>query len=58
MSLAEKVLKDFEQLPDDKQIEVIDFIEFLKNKEQKKLENLMNMVIQENKEALEELAKW
>ena len=57
MSLAEKVLKDFEQLPDDKQIEVIDFIEFLKNKEQKKLENLMDVVIQENKEALEELAK-
>ena len=57
MSLAEKLLNDFEQLSEAKKIEVIDFIEFLKNKEQKELELLMDLVINENREALEELAK-
>ncbi|WP_248924055.1 DUF2281 domain-containing protein [Paenibacillus hamazuiensis] len=57
MSLEEKLLKDFLALPDDKKIEVIDFVEFLKAKSQTKLENLMDDIIIENREALEELAK-
>ena len=48
MNLAEKLLKDFETLPEDKKIEVIDFVDFLKNRNQEKLENIV---------ALKELSK-
>ncbi|WP_410513118.1 DUF2281 domain-containing protein [Paenibacillus sp. BR2-3] len=57
MSLEEKLLKEFSDLSDDKKIEVIDFVEFLKNKNNKQLESLMDTIIDENREALEELAK-
>lgn len=57
MSLAEKLLKDFEELPEIQKKEVVDFVEFLKLKNQKRLENMMDEVIYENKQALEELAK-
>lgn len=42
MTLTEKLLKEFEQLNEEKK---------------KEIENLMDTVINENKEALEELAK-
>lgn len=57
MTLVEKFIKEFEELPEERQVEVIDFMEFLKNKENKKLDNLMNQIIADNKEALLELAK-
>lgn len=57
MSLAEKLIKDFEQLSEDKKKEVIDFVEFLKIKEKKEKIGLMDFVIDENEEALKELAK-
>jgi Asp-tRNA(Asn)/Glu-tRNA(Gln) amidotransferase B subunit len=57
VSLAEKLIKDFEELPETQKREVVDFVEFLKIKNQKKLESMMDEVIFENKEALEELAK-
>lgn len=57
MTLAEKLIKDFEQLPEDKKKQVIDFVEFIKTKEQKELESLMDSTISENMEALKELAK-
>lgn len=57
MTLAEKLIKEFEQLTEEKKKEVIDFVEFVKAKEQKEIENLMDSIIAENKEALEELAK-
>lgn len=57
MSLEEKLLKEFSDLPEDKKIEVIDFVEFLKNKNKKQLESMMDLIIDENREALEELAK-
>ncbi|QUH21732.1 hypothetical protein [Alkaliphilus sp. B6464] len=57
MTLAEKLIKEFEQLSEERKREVINFVEFIKLKEQKELESLMNCVINENKEALEELAK-
>jgi len=57
VGIAEKLIKDFEELPEVQKREVIDFVEFLKIKNQKKLENMMDEVILENKEALEELAK-
>ena len=57
MTLAEKLMKEFEQLSEEKKKAVIDYIESMVAKEQKGIENLMDTVIQENKEALEELAK-
>ncbi len=57
MTLADKLIKDFEQLPEEKKKEVLDFVEFLKQKEQREVENLMDEVIRENREALEELSK-
>lgn len=57
MTLAEKLMGQFEQLTEEKQKEVIDFVEFIKAKEQKEIENLMDAVITENIEALKELAK-
>jgi len=57
VSLAIKLIKDFENLPESQKREVIDFVEFLKNKNQKRLERLMGEVIFENKKALAELIK-
>lgn len=57
MTLAEKLLQEFQELPEDKQRQTIDFVEFLRAKEQKELENMMDDVIADNKEAFLELAK-
>jgi hypothetical protein len=57
MNLAEKLVQEFEKLSEDKKIEVIDFIEFLKIKESNSRKELMDQVIDENLEALKELAK-
>lgn len=57
MSLEEQLIKDFLSLPDDRKQEVIDFVEFLKTRNHGKLENMMDDIINENKEALKELAK-
>jgi len=57
MSLEEKLLHDFLSLPEDKKIEVIDFVEFLKLKNNVNLENMMDDIIRENRIALDELAK-
>ncbi|MBB6632614.1 DUF2281 domain-containing protein [Cohnella thailandensis] len=57
MSLEEKLIKDFLSLPQEKQIEVIDFIEFLKSKNTPKIESMMDDIINDNIEALRELAK-
>jgi hypothetical protein len=57
MTLAEKLMGEFEKLTEEKKKEVIDFVEFIKIKERKEIENLMDTVITENSEALKELAK-
>ncbi len=57
MTLAEKLLQEFQEIPEDKQRKTIDFVEFLRTKEQKELENMMDDVIADNKETLLELAK-
>ena len=57
MSLADKLIKDFELLAGDKKLEVIDFVDFLNNKNQKKLEDMMDLIIVENNEALSSLSK-
>jgi hypothetical protein len=57
MSLEEKLIHDFQTLPQDKKLEVLDFVEFLKFKNLNKLENMMDEIINENLDALKELAK-
>lgn len=57
ISLAERLLAEFDKLSEDKKMEVIDFIEFLKMKEKKELGKLMDSIIDENREALEELSQ-
>ena len=57
MSLAEKLLKEFEQLPEDQKREVIDFVEFLKTKTRNEVGKLMDVIIDENSEALKELSQ-
>jgi hypothetical protein len=57
MSLAEKLMGEFNELPDDKKQEVIDFVEFLKQRTEKNIDSLMNKIINDNEEALKELAK-
>lgn len=57
MTLAGNLLQEFQELPEDKQWQSIYFVDFLRAKEQKELENMMDDVITENKEAFLELAK-
>ncbi|MCD5414079.1 MAG: hypothetical protein LR001_03615 [Clostridiales bacterium] len=57
MSLARDLLENFNGLSDEKKKEVINFVEFLKAKEQNKLEILMDEIIEENQETLRELSK-
>ena len=57
MSLAEKILHDIELLPKEKQVEVIDFIGYLNEKERKANDEIFRIAIEENVEVLRELAK-
>ncbi|GGO00934.1 DUF2281 domain-containing protein [Saccharibacillus kuerlensis] len=57
MSLEQKLINDFLSLPQEKQMEVIDFVEFLKTKNVSQTESMMDDIINENLEALKELAK-
>lgn len=57
MRLAEILVQEFEKLSDEKKKEVIDFVEFLKQKDRKDKQALMDSIIDENAEALKELAK-
>ncbi|GAB6991796.1 DUF2281 domain-containing protein [Paenibacillus pini] len=57
MSIEEKLIQDFMRLPDDKKLEVIDFVEFLQSRTNNDLESLMDEIIIENHEALKELAE-
>ena len=57
MTLAQKLFEEFEKLPEDKKQEVIDFVEFLKEKSKNDMENMMDTIIEENREAFKELAK-
>lgn len=57
MSLAEKIYQDVQNLSEDTQVEIIEFIEFVKFKEKRKRDKLMDNFIDDNMEALKELAK-
>lgn len=57
MSLAERIFEDIKSLPEDKQVEVMEYIEFVKYREKREKEKLMDSFIDDNLEALKELAK-
>lgn len=57
MSLAEKIYEDAKALPEDKQVEIIEYIEFIKYREKKIREKVMDDFIDDNLEALKELVK-
>ena len=57
MTLAEKLVLNFNELNEIEQREVVDFVVFLKHKKEKELFNLMDEVIDENQVALDELSK-
>ncbi|MBV7276053.1 DUF2281 domain-containing protein [Clostridiaceae bacterium UIB06] len=57
MGFSEKIIQDVNDLSEEKQKEVIDFIEFLKQKQNKEDDEIIDKVVLENAEAMEELAK-
>ena len=57
MSLADKLLRDFKDLPKGKKKEVIDFVEFLKTKEKENQNKMIDIINEENRDTLEELSK-
>ena len=57
MTLAEKLLDIVKDIPQDRLTEIIDFAEFIKEKENKKTLDIIDQVFIENDEALRELAK-
>ena len=57
MSLPETVMLELKSLTPEAQRQVLDFTLFLKEKQQRELEMMMNDIIDENLPALKELAK-
>lgn len=55
--LPQKLIDNFESLSDDKKQEVIDFVEFLKQKQDKEDLGIVHKVVNENVGAWEALAK-
>jgi len=56
MSLEEKLIEITKEMNDDMLIEIIDFAEFIKYRDKKQREKLKDNFIDENIEALKELA--
>jgi|GEM_PF-2429752 len=56
MSLIEKLIEITKEMNDDRLIEIIDFAEFIKYRDKKQKEKLIDNFIDENIEALKELA--
>lgn len=57
MTLAQKLLEVIEDISDEKLNEIIDFAEYLREKELKENKSLIDALIDEYDEALRELAK-
>ena len=57
MSLPEEIMMEVESMNDAQKREVLDFARFLRMKEERELDSLMDEIIEENIEALMELAK-
>ena len=57
MSLPEEIMREVESMNDTQKREVLDFARYLRMKEERELDSLMDEIIEENIEALMELAK-
>lgn len=57
MTLAEKLVIEFNNLSEVEQKEVVDFVGYLKHKKEKEISMLMDEVIVENEVALRKLSK-
>jgi len=57
MDLSEKISELVKDLSEDKQLQVIDFIEFLRQKQLKEDMEIMDKIFEDNREVMEELAK-
>ena len=57
MSLPEEIMVEVQAMNDMQKREVLDFARFLRQKEERELDALMDSIIDENMEAFKELAK-
>ena len=57
MSIAENIFEQAKNLPEEMQKEILDFALFLKHRKDQQLDATMDKIIDENMEALRELAK-
>ena len=57
MSLSETIMHELKDMSDFEKQEVLDFVRFLRMKEEKELDALMDSIIDDNIEAFRELAK-
>lgn len=57
MSLPEAIMEEVKKMNDFQKQEVLDFVRFLRMKEERELDALMDGIIEDNLEAFKELAK-
>ena len=57
MTLVERIAEETRTMPVHTQQQVLDFVQFLKQREQRRLEEDMDAIIEENLPAWKELAK-
>lgn len=57
MGLPEEIMHELQSMNDHQKQEVLDFVRFLRMKEEKELDVLMDSIIEDNLEAFKELAK-
>ena len=57
MSISEEILIELKTMSDAQRAQVLDFARFLRQKEAREIEALADNIIEENMEALKELAK-
>ena len=57
MSIPERILQEARDLPEQQQRQLLDFALFLKMREERELDSMMDDIISENLSAFEELAK-
>lgn len=57
MSIPEAIMYELESMNDIQKQEVLDFVRFLRMKQEKELDALMDSIIEDNLEAFRELAK-
>ena len=57
MGLPEAIMEEVKKMNDFQKREVLDFVRFLRMKEERELDALMDGIIEDNLEAFKELAK-